>query len=179
MGSVVPKPRAAEIGPAGRASFESFVRGHRERLLRLAVLITRNWPDANDAVQDALAGLYPRWPTLPDGSRLEAYARRSVVNACLDVLRRRRSIPVADPSLLRLAPVEPDPAQGITNADAAWRLCAALPPVQRAAVVLRFYQDLSFAEIAAVLGCREATARSHVHRALAALRERLPEGEPR
>lgn len=59
------------------------------------------------------------------------------------------------------------------DAAEAWELCGTLPPNQRAAVVLRFYEDLSFAEIARVLGCREATARSHVHRALAALRLRL------
>lgn len=54
--------------------------------------------------------------------------------------------------------------------------CAELPATQRAAVVLRFYGDLSFAEIGAALGCPEATARSHVHRAMASLRSRLKEG---
>lgn len=158
--------------------FEAFVRGHRERLLRLAVLITRNWPDAHDAVQEAFAGLYRGWSTVPgDPSRLEAYARRCVVNASLDLLKRRRSVPVAEPEGLRLAPAVPDHAQAVANADAAWRLCATLPPVQRAAVVLRFYSDLGYAEIAATLGCREATARSHVQRALKALRARLPEEE--
>ena len=58
-------------------------------------------------------------------------------------------------------------------ADEALRLCGELPPLQRAAVVLRFYEDRSFAEIGDILGCPEATARSHVHRALATLRTRL------
>lgn len=160
--------------------FEAFVRAHRERLLRLAVLITRNWPDAHDAVQDALAGLHRRWPAVPEeAARREAYARRCVVNSSLDILKRRRSVPVADPEQLSLAPVAADHAQAIADADTAWRLCATLPPVQRAAVVLRFYADLGYAEIAATLGCREATARSHVQRALTALRARLPEEELR
>ncbi len=66
-----------------------------------------------------------------------------------------------------------DPSQSLADADHAWALCAELPPPQRAAVVLRFYEDLPFAEIGRILGCPESTARSHVHRALAALRQRL------
>jgi RNA polymerase sigma factor (sigma-70 family) len=52
-------------------------------------------------------------------------------------------------------------------------MCIALPPQQRAAVVLRFYEDLEYGDIAAILGVAEPTARSHVHRALAALRREL------
>ena len=66
-----------------------------------------------------------------------------------------------------------DPSQALADADHAWRLCSELPPQQRAAVVLRFYEDLSFAEIAGILDCPESTARSHVHRALGTLRARL------
>jgi RNA polymerase sigma factor (sigma-70 family) len=58
-----------------------------------------------------------------------------------------------------------------------WRVCRALPERQRAAVVLRFYEDLDYPEIAATLGCGEATVRSYVHRALAALRVELERQE--
>ena len=61
----------------------------------------------------------------------------------------------------------------MADIDEALRLCGTLPPVQRAAVVLRFYEDRSFAEIGQILGCAEATARSHVHRALVSLRAQL------
>ncbi|MDQ4051428.1 MAG: hypothetical protein M3237_01855 [Actinomycetota bacterium] len=71
----------------------------------------------------------------------------------------------------------PDPAIAVSDADEAWRLCAELPVRQRAAVVLRFYDDLSFAQIALVLDCTEPTARSHVHRALVALRGRIRDPE--
>ncbi|MFZ1412327.1 MAG: RNA polymerase sigma factor, partial [Micropruina sp.] len=74
------------------------------------------------------------------------------------------------------APASADPADRVVAADQVWRLCGELPPAQRAAVVLRFYEDLSFAEIAEALGCREATARSHVHRAMVLLRSRLRGG---
>lgn len=162
----------------GESGFEGFVRLRSDRLLRLAFLVTGSWDDARDAVQDALEGVLPRWGRLADSDNLDAYVRRCVMNACLSSIRRRgRSRPVAEPQLLPQAKVQADPAWAIVNADEAWRLCTSLPATQRAAVVLRFYQDLSFAEIGAALGCPEATARSHVHRALAALRARLEEGQ--
>jgi RNA polymerase sigma-70 factor (sigma-E family) len=158
--------------------FAGFIRLRSNQLLRLAFLVTGNWDDARDAVQDALEGVLPRWSRLADSDKRDAYVRRCVVNACLSLIRRRgRSRPVAEPQLLPQAKVQADPAWAIANADEAWRLCTSLPPQQRAAVVLRFYQDLSFAEIGAALGCPEATARSHVHRALAVLRTRLEEGQ--
>ena len=161
----------------GELDFEGFIRIRSDRLLRLAFLVTGNWDDARDAVQDALEGVLPRWSRLADSDKWDAYLRRCVVNACLGIIRKRgRARPVAEPQMLPQAKVQADPAWAIANADEAWRLCRSLPPQQRAAVVLRFYQDLSFAEIGAALGCPEATARSHVHRALAALRTRLEEG---
>lgn len=160
------------------ATFEGYVRSRSDGLLRLAWLITRNWHDARDAVQDAFVSLYPRWSQLPEGSRRESYIYRSVVNACLRVIRHRKADLVADPDGLREAPISADVSAAVAESTALWRLCGALPPLQRTAVVLRFYQDLSFAEVAAAMGCREATARSHVHRGLAALRAELKEEQP-
>ena len=96
-----------------------------------------------------------------------------VVNAHISRWRRtRRESPVED---VRAADPVPDPAERFGHDDAVWAVCRALPPRQRAAVVLRFYEDLDYTEIAGLLGCSEATVRSHVHRALAALRTRLTE----
>lgn len=153
--------------------FDGYVRTHWDRLIRLAWLVTRNWDDARDAAQEGLTALYPRWARLPEGARLDGYVNTTVVRAGIAITRKRaRTRPVADPALLPTAPVTADPAGAVAGADEAWRLCGELPPTQRA-VVLRFYRELSFAEIAEVLGCREATARSHVHRAMATLRSRL------
>lgn len=174
-GVIATIPGTPDAAAAQRVAFDQYVRAHGDGLVRLAWLVTRNWEDARDAAQDALAGLYPRWTRLP-ADKLAAYVNRSVINAALATLRRRRDTPVADPQLLGMAPVGADHAAAVANAEVAWRLCGELPPTQRAAIVLRFYRDLSFAEIADVLGCREATARSHVHRAIAALRSRLAEG---
>lgn len=160
----------------GRLPFAEFVEARGDRMLEMAWLITRHPEDARDAVQDVLAALYPRWSTLPAGDEFEAYVYRCVVNACLRVIRRRRrSLPVAEPERLRSAPVVDDPGVVVAAGDEVWRLCGELAPRQRTAVILRFVADLSFADIAVALGCREATARSHVRRALARMRLRLEE----
>ena len=92
---------------AAHASFTDFVRLRSDRLHDVAWLVTRNADDARDAVQDALAGLYRHWSRMPVGDEFEAYVHRTVVNACLGVIRRRpRSFPVAEPADLRTAPSE-------------------------------------------------------------------------
>lgn len=155
-------------------TFEHYVATRSVSLLRFAYLVTRNRDDAHDAVQDALVGLYPRWRQVVGRGEVDAYVRRSIVNAHVSRWRKvHRLVPSADPAVLSRAPVGEDPAVGVAAADEALRLCGELPPLQRAAVVLRFYEDRSFGEIAEILGCPEATARSHVHRALVALRARL------
>jgi RNA polymerase sigma-70 factor (sigma-E family) len=168
----------AQSARDARWSFDEFVSVRGDRLLELAWLVTRHPEDARDAVQDALASLYPRWSRLPVGDEFEAYVYRCLVNACLRVIRRRpRTLAVAEPERLRSAPTAADPGVAVAAADQVWRLCGELPARQRAAVILRFHHDLSFAQIASTLGCREATARSHIHRALAALRARLEDEE--
>ena len=166
------------VADAGIASFEDYVTTRSAALLRFAFLITRNRDDAHDAVQEALAGLYPRWRQVSARGNVDAYVRRSIVNAHVSAWRKvRRLYPTEDPSLASNAPVVADASQHVADADQALRLCGELPPMQRAAVVLRFYEDRTFAEIAQILGCPEGTARSHVHRALLALRAKLEGGE--
>ncbi len=157
-----------EVEVSDEASFDSYVRDRQAGLLRLAWHVTRDWERARDAVQDALVGLFPRWARLSDQAQRDAYVHRTVVNACLAGFRRdRRLLPVAEVA----AEVDaPDPMAGVIDAALLLSWCGTLPVQQRAALALRFYRDLSFAEVGAALGCPEATARSHVHRALAALR---------
>ena len=178
QGALVSEPTAVAAGSAV-ASFEDYVTLRSSALLRFAYLITRNHDDAHDAVQEALTGLYPRWRQVSARGDVDAYVRRSIVNAHVSAWRKvRRLFPTAEPELAGTAPVVADAADGVADADQALRLCSELPPVQRAAVVLRFYEDRTFAEIADILGCAEPTARSHVHRALAALRKRMEGGQP-
>jgi RNA polymerase sigma-70 factor (sigma-E family) len=165
-----------EAAPAtDEVDFSAWVRARGPALQRFAYLLTGNAAEAPDLVQEALSKVYPRWDRISGTGTVEAYVRRSIVNASISSWRKsRRVVVVDDPEpLVRTTSHRVDPAIAFSDADEAWRLCAELPPQQRAAVVLRFYDDLSYAQIALVLDCTEPTARSHVHRALVALRARL------
>ncbi len=159
--------------PPTQPSFDDWVAARGPGLLRFAYVVTGSQHAAEDAVQDALARACERWARVGRARDPDGYVRRMVVNAHISRWRRvRRESPVAD-----VGPGDPHPdhAERLGTGDAVWAVCRTLPPRQRAAVVLRFYEDLDYAEIASLLGCSEVTARSHVHRALGALRSRLSE----
>lgn len=149
--------------------FRDFVTARRDSLRSLAYATCGDWHAADDAVANALAKLYPRWSKV---EHPEAYARTMVVRAAIDEKRRpwrrERSATGALPEVaLR------DPALAT---DERLRMRAAmlqLAPKQRAVVVLRFYEGLSTAEIAQVLGCNEGTVKSHCSRGLNKLRKVL------
>lgn len=154
--------------------FESWVRAEGAALLRFAFLLLRDSDRAEEAVQDALVSAYPRWQRIVAGGDPGAYLRRSVVNADTTRWRRfrRRETPVAEPRPADERDTA-DHAESAAQEDAAWALCATLPTKQRAAIVLRYFEGRSDAEIAAALDCSPATVRSQIHRALATLRGRL------
>ncbi|MCW2846006.1 MAG: polymerase, sigma-24 subunit, subfamily [Nocardioides sp.] len=161
---------------ARELSFDAWVEVRVPALLRFAYLVTGSQHAAEDAVQTALTRACERWPRVRRTTNPDAYVRRMVVNAHVSGWRRagRRELSVAD---VRDTATPADTAEGLATADAVWRVCAGLPRQQRAAVVLRFYEDLDDAEIATILGCAQVTVRSHVHRALAALRAELDRQE--
>ena len=158
---------------AGAIDFEVWVTAKADALLRFAYVLTGDHQLAEDAVQDALTTACARWARVSRADDPEAYVKRMVVNAHISWWRRfrRREAPVAEPT--RTTAAAPDGTANRADAEAVWALCATLPDKQRAAVVLRFYEELSYAEIATLLHCAEATARSHVHRALAVLKDTL------
>lgn len=162
---------ARVTGASAPPSFDDWVAARGPSLLRFAYVVTGSQHAAEDAVQDALARACERWDRVARTRDPDSYVRRMVVNAHISRWRRvRRESPVAE-VLARDA--QADHAERLGTGDAVWSVCRDLPPRQRAAVVLRFYEDLDYAEIATLLGCTEVTARSHVHRALGALRTRL------
>jgi len=156
--------------------FDEWVAQRGAALLRFAYLITRDHARAEEAVQDALLAASSRWTRICRGHDPEAYVRRSIVNADISRWRRffRRETPAADPAVESAGP---DHAVAQAEQDAVWALCATLPTKQRAAVVLRYYEDLPDAEIAEILDCSPATVRSQIHRALATLRTTLTTAE--
>ena len=154
--------------------FDSWVAARGPALLRLAYTLTGNRSDAEDVVQEALARALARWSRIAAVGDVDAYVRRMVVNEHTSVWRRfrRRESPVeavADGPLPEDGRVEPDDRRRI------WLACQALPETQRTAVVLRYYEQLEYAEIAALTGVREGSVRSRVSRGLTALRAELGE----
>jgi RNA polymerase sigma-70 factor (sigma-E family) len=168
------EPDAARLTePSAPPSFDDWVAARGPSLLRFAYVVTGGQHAAEDAVQDALARACERWSRVGRTRDPDTYVRRMIVNAHISRWRRtRRESPV---EAVLAADPQPDHADRHGADDAVWAVCRELPPRQRAAVVLRFYEDLEYAEIARLLDCSEATARSHVHRALAALRARMTE----
>ena len=154
--------------------FDSWVAARGPALLRLAYVLTGNGTDAEDVVQDALSRALPRWARISTVDDPDAYVRRMVVNAHVSRCRkvRRREVPV---EVVHDRPAPP--GMGAEDRDRLWRACRALPTDQRTAVVLRFYEDLDYAEIAALTGVREGSVRSRVSRGIAAMRHELGEDD--
>jgi RNA polymerase sigma-70 factor (sigma-E family) len=152
--------------------FEEFVRGRTAQLFRLALLLTgQNRAEAEDLLQIALERAYRRRASLSRDRSPEPYVRQVLVNASIDRWRtlRRRSeqrLDANDPG----PPVDDGTSQ-IVNRDLLMRSLAALPPRQRAVLVLRYWEDLSETEIARALGCSVGTVKSQLSRGLARLRE--------
>ncbi|WP_244929306.1 SigE family RNA polymerase sigma factor [Nocardioides sp. W7] len=156
--------------------FEAWAEARVAGLLRFAYLVTGSQHAAEDAVQAALTRACEKWTRVSRADDPDTYVRRMVVNEHVSSWRRsgRREVAVAE-----VRDTAVDATAGVDTSDAVWRMCSALPRQQRAAVVLRFYEDLEYAEIAALLDCSETTVRSHVHRALTSLRATLTSQEER
>jgi RNA polymerase sigma-70 factor (sigma-E family) len=156
--------RAAAAG----MSFEEYAGSRWAALLRTARLLTGDPSSAEDLVQATLVKAYIRWPRVTSASSPEAYVRKILLNEFLG--DRRRSQRRADKHHLLTVeqqPVpEPDPADRLDL----WHQVLALPPRQRAVLVLRYYEDLTEAEIAHVLGVSPGTVKSQASDALRKLR---------
>jgi RNA polymerase sigma-70 factor (sigma-E family) len=155
--------------PDRDAEFAEFFRATWPRLFRTTYGVAGDRLLAEDALQTAFAKAYTSWQRVQAAQHPEAYVRRMAVNEVLSVLRRpwyraERSSEVPDRQGV------PSPEGPTADRDAVWQAVRALPPRQRAVVVLRYYEDLSEAEIADVLGCSRGTVKSTASSALANLR---------
>lgn len=165
-------PREVNRLAAPDPEFVMLVRTRSDALLRTARLLTGSWQSAEDLVQVALLRTWQRWDRLDDPAAAESYARRIMVRLAATWWRRRWHGEVPAETL-----PEPDihdhgdlaSTVGVRTDLAA--VLAKLPARQRAAVVLRFYEDLSEQQAAALLGCSVGTVKSNAARGLAKLRE--------
>jgi RNA polymerase sigma-70 factor (sigma-E family) len=159
------------VKPAERDSFVEFVHGSSARLTRLAVLLLGERQGADDLVQAAYERVLRHWPRLHAGGEPEAYANRILINLAVDGGRSRSR----RPEVLTQPPEQAvwDCAEVVGERMRVLDALRQLPRQQRAVVVLRYYSDLSEADIAAALGCSVGTVKSTGHRAAARLRELL------
>jgi RNA polymerase sigma-70 factor (sigma-E family) len=154
--------------------FDLFVSAHGSRLLRTAYLLTGDSGAAEDLVQDTLLRAWRRWSRVSGADEPLAYLRRMLVNASVSRWRALRSRPG---ERLVAAPPELSSRDPDARDDELWRLVGRLPPRQRAVVVLTYYEDLSDAQVAALLGCATGTVKSQRAKALRSLRVQLAEEE--
>lgn len=155
--------------------YREYVVARHDTLRRTAYLLCRDWHLADDLVSVTLTKLYRNWSRAQAARSLDAYVRGILTHAWLDELRR----PWRREESTRDLPERPatDAARATDAAQAAvadraelGRLLDALPPRQRAVVVLRFYCDLSVADTAEILGVTEGTVKAHASRGLELLR---------
>jgi RNA polymerase sigma-70 factor (sigma-E family) len=161
-----------EVLVRGEVGFAGFVREHTPALVRTAYLLTGNAHAAEELVQDTLVRLYPKWDKVAEAELPLAYVRRALTNGFINHQRRasRREYAYEDvPDRLD----ERDAFGQLADRDEIWARLGTLPERQRAALVLRFFEDLSDEESAAALDCRLGTVRSLISRGLAALREQM------
>jgi RNA polymerase sigma-70 factor (sigma-E family) len=160
-----------------QVEFERFVEASADRLLRAASVITWDLAEAEDLVQECLLRVARRWPRVRKMDHPTAYARTVLVHLALDEgkHRTRRRAELAEAAAAPLDQHQDDAAVGVlgrveVSADLMQAL-GELPPRQRVALVLRYFEDLSEAQTAATLCCSVGTVKSQAAHGLARLRE--------
>ena len=144
------------------ADFTAYVRARQASFARFAYLLTGDPHSAQDLVQSALAKVYGKWDHISAVESPDAYVRKVMVNEHTTWWRRQwRHRERTDSELIRVM-------EHVRN----------LAPQQRAAVVLRYYEDLSEAQTAEILGCTVGTVKSHTSRAIRSLRATMKEVTP-
>jgi RNA polymerase sigma-70 factor (sigma-E family) len=158
------------VDEPGREAFRAYVAGRSPALLRTAYLLNGHRGDAEDQLQTALAKTYQAWDRIREREALDGYVRRVMVNTQTSRWRRRR-VEEYPTDVLPERRSDRDATDDVALHDALGSALAALPKRQRAMVVLRYYEDLSEAETADVLGVSVGTVKSTTSRALMKLRD--------
>jgi RNA polymerase sigma-70 factor (sigma-E family) len=177
--ALVPDVRRAEPAAATPAKWEAdhvlteiYLDEYRS-LVRLAVLLLHDVPSAEEVVQEAFIAMHTGWRRLRDTEKALSYLRQAVVNRSRSVLRHRT---VVDRNAPKHVPDEPSAEAGaitLLERSAVISALRGLPDRQREAIVLRYYADLSEAEIATTMGISRGAVKSHTARGMAALKSVL------
>jgi RNA polymerase sigma-70 factor (sigma-E family) len=166
------RPGIEEVLMASESAFESFVRDRGPALHRYGYVLTGSAHDADDLVQEALIRLRGAWTRVERQNDPTGFVRTTMARLHISSWRRRRrewlTAIVPDRALPDVAP---DQVAASEADQIMWRALGALPPRQRAVIVLRFYEHLTDNEIAETLGVSKGTIRSQASRALDKLRQ--------
>ena len=171
--AVFKAPGAARKGRSADWAVTELYSLHYRALVRLAVLLVRDVPTAEDVVQDSFVAMHDGWQRLRNAESALAYLRHAVLNRSRSVLRHRA---VVDKHLPNPPPGNPSAEYGALvrlERSAVVEALRRLPGRQREAIVLRYYADFSEAEVAAAMGISRGAVKSHTARAMAALRADL------
>jgi RNA polymerase sigma-70 factor (sigma-E family) len=171
MTASVPVDRSA--GWDADTAVEELYATHYRRLVRLSTLLVRDPETAEEVVQDSFVAMHGRWRSLKEPDQALAYLRQAVVNRSRSVLRHRgvraRYVAPAVPDL----PGADEQALAAERRTAVLDAMRALPDRQREVLALRYYLDLSEADIASTLGISRGAVKTHASRGVAALRSRM------
>jgi RNA polymerase sigma-70 factor (sigma-E family) len=157
--------------PSDVTAFSEFVEARSSSLFRTAYLMVGDHQLAQDLLQEALVKTLIAWPRLRDHAKVDAYTRRILVTTSIS-WRRRRSFHERPTGTLPER-VGLDPVEAMVTHDAVIAALLTVPPRQRAAIVLRYYQDLTETQTAEVMGCSVGAVKSQVAAGLKRLREAL------
>jgi RNA polymerase sigma-70 factor (sigma-E family) len=160
------------MGGEREAEFAVFFSAQFRAVLRTVYLILQDRPQAEDVTQDAFLQLYLHWPRVSKYERPDAWVRRVAIRMAARRTRRERL-----GMLLTSKIPEPAPIGGPVDVDLL-RAVAALPPQQRTAIVLFYYEDRAVADVAELMDCSVAAVKVNLFRARKALAQRLGEREP-
>lgn len=149
--------------------FDDFVRGSATRLLRTAVLLAGDRGAGEDLLQETYERIYVHWPRIRDGAP-EAYARKTLTNLATNRWRTRLRRPLEVALADDHHQSEPDGSERHAVRHELLTALRALPPRQRASIVLRYFDDLTEVQTAELLGCSVGTVKSQTSRALDRLR---------
>lgn len=144
------------------------------RLRDFAYVLSGSWSDAEELAQEAMVRTLRAWPRIRDRENPSVYARTVLVNRRRTLFRRGK---LAERHEIAQPPPSLSPDDSVEQRSVVWAALLELPTRQRAAVVLRYYEDLSEAQTAAALGVAVGTVKSLVHKGLVQLRMTLEQSE--